>query len=575
MIMTGKLKKNTSLSRVYKGMVLIMIPVLILGAAVSFTLGKNIQKQATDVLRGNMDLQVDNLLKTLNNINYCLMDNLNNNKNLHEIQDKNRISKFNAIIKLKYDLSEFEHYFSSDYHFFSYDMSEGRIYGKTPEDINYKTFNEIQRSIKSYMSNSDKVEFQAANRRWNLIEAADGTQLLIKVYKNKGNTIGCWILLDTIEKNFGVNSYSNHNSYMFLAMNGKILTNSVLYDKVAKGNTVYYYKSTSGNTINGNNICYYDFYKGSFSILSVIDTMGNYENNIQVLYAFIFLLFIFIGVGIGLLYYIRYKLIAPIRTFMEHLQNFDEESVKEDNFKFTELKEADELFRKAKQQIKDLKIAIYEKELQKKQLEQDYVQVQIKPHFYLNCLNIIYNMAQTRRFEEIQKLSMEVSKYMRTLFRSGMDFILVKEEMEHLKGYLNIQEFRYTNNFTYRINVEEALIEKRILPLIVHTIVENSIKHTIMKQSVIHIEVTITQVHFEGNEYIKIVVWDTGDGFDEKILKDLQEGKRLATREGGRIGLSNMLQRLEYVYKNQAKISFCNRPDGGAEVEICLPELYN
>lgn len=571
MVLKDKTGKRTSLSQIYKGMILIMIPVLLIGTIVSISLGRNIQKQAIDVLRGNMNLQVDKLMETFNNINYCLMDNLNNNKNLQMIQETDSIKKYNAIMNLKNDFSDFRYYFGDDYRFFSYDVAEGRIYSETPENINYKKYDNIQNAIKQYMSNSEKEEFVTANRRWNVVNADDETQILIKVYKYKGITIGCWVLLDTVEKMFRVNQYSNNNNFMFLVMNGEVLTQNELYEKISHGNSVKYYKSRSGKTIRVNDIYYYNFYKGSFSILSIIDTIGNYENSLQILFAFIFLLFIFIGVGIGLLYYIRYKLIFPINTFMDHLQNFDEFDEKEKDFRFSELKEADELYKKAKQQIRELKIEVYEKELQKRKLEQDYFQVQIKPHFYLNCLNIIYNMAQTKRFEEIQKLSMEVSRYMRTLFRSGMDFISIKEEMDHLNGYLNIQEFRYSSNFTYKIHVDKALLECKIIPLIVHTIVENSIKHTIMKRDVIHIEISVTQYYIVNEEFIKIVVWDTGDGFADDVLESLQNGNKLTTKDGRKIGLSNMIQRLDYVYHNQVQIKFSNRMEGGAMVEIFLP----
>lgn len=160
---------------------------------------------------------------------------------------------------------------------------------------------------------------------------------------------------------------------------------------------------------------------------------------------------------------------------------------------------------------------------------------------------------------------------MRTLFRSGMDLVPVKDEMEHLKGYLNIQEFRYTDSFTYKVQVDETIQDYKILPLIIHTIVENSIKHSIMKQNIIHIDISVTQVFQDGEAYIKVLVWDTGDGFGEDVLAELQSKQKLVSKGGQRIGLTNLIQRLEYVYEKRASIQFANRKSGGAEVQIMIP----
>ncbi len=569
----NRVNKTISLSRVYRNMILIMVPVLMIGAITSISLGRSIQRQSLQVLRGNMDLQVKNLMDNLSNINYCLMSNLNSNGDLEDaILEENIYSKYNAITNLKNDFIEYRHYFGSDYNFFAYDSGAGKLYADSPDNIDFKSYLEIQKAIEKCMVTGREKDFQAANRKWNLIKTASGIEVLVKIYSNSGKTIGCFVLLDAIEDMFGVNNYSDNNSFMFLVADNKLLNQEQLYVKEFGDKEIKTYLAKSGEKVGGYDIYLYSFNKGSFSILSIIDTMGNYTDTLRVLSAFIVLLFIVLGVGIITLIYIRDKLIHPIHVFVDNLQDTNALQGYHDDLRFAELKQAEGLFQKARQQIKELKIAIYEQELSKKRLEVDYFQVQIKPHFYLNCLNIIYNMAQSGRFEEIQQLSMEVSNYMRTLFRSGMDFISVKEEMEHLKGYLNIQELRYSGNFTYKIEVAEEVLDYRILPLIVHTLVENSIKHTIMKNSVIHIEISVLRIFMRDEEYIKILVWDTGDGFSEEVLTALKAGNKLSSRrDGGRIGLSNMMQRLEYVYKKRAILEFANRLEGGAIVEILVP----
>lgn len=77
-------------------------------------------------------------------------------------------------------------------------------------------------------------------------------------------------------------------------------------------------------------------------------------------------------------------------------------------------------------QIKKLKIDIYEKELEKQKTMMNYLQLQIRPHFFLNCLNTIYSMAQTQLYEEIMKMSMITSNYFRYIFQNTQDLVPVK-----------------------------------------------------------------------------------------------------------------------------------------------------
>ena len=56
----------------------------------------------------------------------------------------------------------------------------------------------------------------------------------------------------------------------------------------------------------------------------------------------------------------------------------------------------------------------------------NYLQLQIRPHFFLNCLNTIYSMAQTQLYEEIMKMSMITSNYFRYIFQNTQDLVPVK-----------------------------------------------------------------------------------------------------------------------------------------------------
>ena len=80
-------------------------------------------------------------------------------------------------------------------------------------------------------------------------------------------------------------------------------------------------------------------------------------------------------------------------------------------------------------------------QLEKQKTKIDYLQLQIRPQFYINCLNSIYSMAKLKHTEEIQQLALYVSGYMRSIFRKGTKPILMDEELQQIVNYVKIQKF--------------------------------------------------------------------------------------------------------------------------------------
>ena len=119
------------------------------------------------------------------------------------------------------------------------------------------------------------------------------------------------------------------------------------------------------------------------------------------------------------MFYMKRKVLIPIKTFSENLSHFDDSTEIMDlkDTKLIELEQANLQFKNLMRQIKKLKIDIYEKELEKQKTLMNYLQLQIRPHFFLNCLNTIYSMAQTQLYEEIMQMSLITSDYFGTFFK--------------------------------------------------------------------------------------------------------------------------------------------------------------
>ena len=140
------------------------------------------------------------------------------------------------------------------------------------------------------------------------------------------------------------------------------------------------------------------------------------------------------------IFYMKKHVLTPIKLFLENLAHLDDsaETISLKDTNLLELEQANSQFKNLMRQIKKLKIDIYEKELEKQKTMMNYLQLQIRPHFFLNCLNTIYSMAQTQLYEEIMKMSMITSNYFRYIFQNTQDLVPVKNELEHIKNYMAV-----------------------------------------------------------------------------------------------------------------------------------------
>ncbi|WP_159888613.1 sensor histidine kinase [Paenibacillus puerhi] len=226
-------------------------------------------------------------------------------------------------------------------------------------------------------------------------------------------------------------------------------------------------------------------------------------------------------------------------------------------------------------EIEHLKIHVYEEELNHQRAELKHLQLQINPHFFLNALNIIYNLATVKDYKLIQEMTRCLVEYFRFMFRSNSYLVTLKDELLHTKNYLRIQELRFPGIMSYGIEAPDAALVCMVPPLVIQTFVENVIKHTVDMDRRMHIDVRVGIESGEQGERMVIRIEDTGPGFPEPILRQLQEQGNLTKDEGEHIGIWNVRRRLQLLFDQQASIAFYNNTDGGAGICIRMPVLHS
>ncbi|KQN98870.1 sensor histidine kinase [Paenibacillus sp. Leaf72] len=226
-------------------------------------------------------------------------------------------------------------------------------------------------------------------------------------------------------------------------------------------------------------------------------------------------------------------------------------------------------FNKMAEQITTLKIDVYEEQLRVKQGELRQLQAQINPHFYMNSLNIVYNLAALGDTESVKKMSLHLADYFRFIMRSNRDMILLSEELDHIDNYITIQKMRFPDKLQFTYDVPEFVRNYKVAALTVQPFVENAIIHGFKnrrKPFIIHIGV---EAQKDGGFYLTIT--DNGTGFSEPVLDKLQRKIPLIEGETSRLGIMNVIHRLQLIYSERAAITFKNVEEGGAAVTIRFP----
>ncbi|RTE09195.1 HAMP domain-containing protein [Paenibacillus whitsoniae] len=223
-------------------------------------------------------------------------------------------------------------------------------------------------------------------------------------------------------------------------------------------------------------------------------------------------------------------------------------------------------------EVERLRTNVYEEQLNKQKEELQRLQLQVNPHFFLNTLNIIYNLAKIKNYELILEMTMSLIEYFRFMFRSNTSFVPLKDELNHTRNYLKIQSLRFPEKLKWTIESPEFLVDVPIPPLVIQSFVENAIKHAVTLDEPLTIVVRIEFLIEEIGSRMKISIRDTGPGFKAEILDKLQAGRSVENERGEHTGIWNVERRLRLLYGDSASLVFDNDTDRhGAAIELIIP----
>lgn len=194
---------------------------------------------------------------------------------------------------------------------------------------------------------------------------------------------------------------------------------------------------------------------------------------------------------------------------------------------------------------------------------------QINPHFVNNVLQSIKALAIEGETQKISELSTCLGKVMAYSVYRPYDPVVFKDELEHVRNYLRVQNIRYDNQILYTIECSERLGQTPILKLTLQPIVENAVEHGLETGKKMMITIS---AEAEGGD-VYLLVNDNGTGISKEKMQELQENLRLRThyQKGRSVGILNVNERLKKQYGEAYGIELNSKEGIGTTVVIKLP----
>lgn len=449
-------------------------------------------------------------------------------------------------------------------------MTEIFFYAEGLGDGGYLTSTRTVRGLDQGMAKERVAKFiqayeaEGLDRGW-LIRQIEGRNYLIYMRKKNDNYIGCWCAVEDLIGDAAASERTG-SSFFVADREGVSVTDSYLVGERMDLTSDRFSSQETGKE-------YWQVVQKSGLIsLYFIEHLERGEAEAALLRIRNFMVAACGILGLLLLLlslFFDYVLYRPIRQLARKMQeiaggNFETRIT--DKTRIREVEVLYETFNQMVDEIRDLKIAVYEDEIRQQKIRLQYLQMQIRPHFLVNALNSIRTMIDMKYFDHAQEMCFHLADYFRYLSRQNTDMVILSEELAHVETFLEIQKMRRPGKIDFDCRIQEECQHCLVPPLLIQTFVENSLKYGIdLKKQRNQIKIRITR---EGSQ-AQILISDNGAGFSPRVLEDFAENRNILQNQRECVGIRNVVARLRLFYGEQARVECYNQE--GAVVKIRVP----
>ena len=199
------------------------------------------------------------------------------------------------------------------------------------------------------------------------------------------------------------------------------------------------------------------------------------------------------------------------------------------------------------------------------------LQEQINPHFLYNTLDTIVWLIEGNDSDKAMNMVVSLSEFFRLSLSKGREYITIREEEQHIKSYLEIQQVRYRDIMDYEIHIDPEIYRYKILKLTLQPLVENSLYHGI-KYKRAKGNIKVTGAMSEGKIYFKEE--DDGVGMEAEELDNLRREIVNPCKDTGKgFGLANVNERIRMNFGTGYGMTIESERGKGTSVEVVIPAV--
>ena len=311
-----------------------------------------------------------------------------------------------------------------------------------------------------------------------------------------------------------------------------------------------------------------------YEVRDIQEARTEYQNFFMVMIRFSIIAFAAILILIVLLsYYIPLSITRPIRKLSEVTDQVakGDLAVRSDIRSGADVEMLSDSLNTMIDKINELFEQVKKEQIRLRKAEFELLQSQINPHFLYNTLDTIVWLAEAGEQKKVVSMVGSLSEFFRTSLNQGKDIISIREELQHVRSYLEIQQVRYQDILQYDIQVEEELYKYLIPKITIQPLVENALYHGIKNKRGVG-KIIISGKREE--DHFRILIEDNGIGISEERLLQVRDGIKNKVLTGKDIyGLYNVNERIRLNFGEKYGIFIESTYGEGTVVSVILPYI--
>ena len=547
------------------GYLLLMIVIL---SAVWWNTSRTLQDSAGAALTKAGEIESFGIDEVLKSNEQALASVLQNNENIQVFENGTENQRAIAAQNMLQILQRASMTSSDVQNLVFYDLIGDTYIARISSDISYDESVMIREAVRQ-LTEDNPGNMPAA---WFYQKIGEKSYLL-RMYKNKKRMLGA--LVDVTDL-YNTSSQEGAIAYTLVSDDGEIIA-AYGDDSTPEKEllTADYIGTTGWSEGREYYITGSDFTRGSFSLFLSM-TKDKVYGGFQLLQVVILglivlaiLMLVFMGV------YARRTVYAPLSDLlnaMKKIEQGEQQLRLSEEADTQEFQQINTSFNRMMDTIVGLRMKSYEERIAFDEATLKYVQLQIKPHFFLNALTTIHSMSFQNKNEEIRDYIERLSRNVRYLFKSGLHTVPLSEEIEHARDYMAMQDILYPGCVFNFIEIEDGLEDYPTPQLMIHTLLENIYKHAVSVDKLTSILISAKMDDYHGEQVCRIVVEDDGDGYPEEFLAGVKQGEVKVGEDGHGVGLWNLKKTLSLMYRRDDLMEFSNKEPHGSRVDMWIPK---